>query len=251
MAVELLRHSLSSCRGLETISASFRQGGGKGGAFEVLQGNLDILTLLAAYLLQPPEKVDDRFRTEFSGQCIRLEDRRRTAVLDVRASINFRRHIIAAGARAVHSGFSRWTTRCNGPSFAIGVIPNAAWPDLEKDSSMDWPFVGSGFGQGFGLVKRRGSFFVARGARGRLGGGRFEGAQWDDYPVPDREVSAEGLADVKEFSVVLDLERARVYFEAEGRELPGSSFEDINTKSGYRFIASVPERGVSVTLVDA
>merc|ERR1712107_203747 len=171
-----------------------------------------------------------------------MGDCRRTATLDVRQSINFRRHIIAAGAREVHSGFSRWSARCTGSCFAIGVIPNTSWPELEKDNSMDWPFVGSGFGQGFGLVRRSGTFFVARGGRSCSGA-------WDDFPVPDREVAADGLANAKEFSVVLDLERARVYFEADGREIAGSSFEDISTKSCYRFIASVPERGVSVTLV--
>jgi len=81
-------------------------------------------------------------------------------------------------------------------------------------------------------------------------------------------VFVDGLQDVTDFSVVLDLQRGRVFFQADGSEIAGSSFEIADPdkgrscnelargeghrgscRSGYRFIASVPPGGSSVTLV--
>jgi len=108
---------------------------------------------------------------------------------------------------------------------------------------MDWPFVGSGLGQGFGLVKRSGVFFVAASPHGR--------SSWGPSCEAHREVSQHGLGEASEFSVVLDLERGRVLFLADGCEIPGSGLEIARPDRGrrYRFIASVPPGGGSVAFV--
>jgi hypothetical protein len=103
-------------------------------------------------------------------------------------------------------------------------------------------------------------FFVAACPRGQF--------SWGSSCQGDREVYRHGLEEATEFSVVLDLERGWVFFLANGCEIPGSGFEIValdngrsckthvrdsvhreGCQGGYRFIASVPPGGGSVTLV--
>jgi hypothetical protein len=234
--------SLKSCQEALAVQLGFHWRAGEGSAFESLQGKGGILELLTEFLLSPPELVEDRFKQELTGQCIRLVDRRLTATCARTEGANFRRHIAAGGVREVTSGMRRWTARCTGACFAIGVIPVTSWRELQKDNSMDWPFVGSGFGQGMGLVKRSGNLFVANCSP--------DGQSWGQCCKPDREISSVDFEKAEEFSVVLDMDRARVYFEADGDEIPGSSIGDIGCKTGYRFVASVPPGGGTVTLIE-
>jgi hypothetical protein len=108
---------------------------------------------------------------------------------------------------------------------------------------MDWPFVGQGIGQGFGLVQRRGALYISQQASSSNDSWNCGCA--DDFKVP----CAKNLGVNPEFSVVLDFDRARVFFEANGKKIQGSTLSLPESDSAYRFIASVPDRASSVTIV--
>jgi len=248
----LLHHTRSSCLELGAVSVCFQEHAhaGKGSAFGPLQGLPGVLKLLAEFLLQPPQFIEDRFLRELAGKCIQLEDQRRTVKLQRMSGLCFRCDVAAAGFRKMCSGMGRWTARCTGSSFAIGVIANASWATLMNDATMDWSFVGGGFGSGFGLVKRNGSFFATGcmcDESAEHVNGRSQGTLRRDDD--DRAISGEWLSDAEEFSVILDIDRRRVFFEADGFRIPGSGFENLSVASPYSFIASVPDSRCSVTLL--
>jgi len=217
---------------------------GRAGAtssFKALQIEPTLRDVIAQFLLEPPQIMADRFLDLLTGPAVELKDRRQTACYRRGADVKQRSQMASAGATAVDTGLVRWTARCSGHSFAVGVISEDRWHALEKDSSMDWPFVGQGVGQGYGIVSRRGSLYISRQSPAN--------DYWncncaDDYEIPSPKASG-----TQEFSVVLDLDRAHIFFEQDGEKIHNSDVELTELGSAYRFIASVPDRGCSVTIV--
>jgi len=188
----------------------------------------------------PPQVVADRFMDLLTGPAVELKDGGKTACYRRGAGATCRSDLASAGAQAIDEGLVKWTVCCTGHSFAVGVIPESRWHDHQKDNSMDWPFVGQGVGQGFGMISRRGSFFISRQSS--------TNDPWnvccaDDYAIPGSMVSG-----AQEFSVVLDMDRARVFFEKDGAKIHGSAVDLTELDTAYRFIASVPDRACSVTI---
>jgi hypothetical protein len=210
--------------------------------FAALHGETSLLNEIAQFLLEPPHVMADRFIQVLTGSAVELKSDGQKCWRRRRVQFTRRSEIVSAGAMAVSTtGIVRWTVHCSGHSFAIGVIADERWLDFEKDNSFDWPFVGQGAGYGYGLVKRRDSFYIS------------QQCDVDDYwnvnCKDDFQVSAGTSAHTDLFTVVLDLDRARLFFEQDGAKIVGSDIKLINPDMSYRFIASVPENESSVTFV--
>jgi len=208
---------------------------GEHSILQQIQGLPGIIRLLAQFLLQPPARMEDKFYTMMAGSDVLLSPSlkavsgKRGAVRESRCSM------AAAGIKSVDAGLSRWTVECSGHSWAVGIVADGKWAELSGENwSHDWPFVGGGFGHGIGLVKRRSVVFLSA----RTYGGA----------VIDQDLSSSIKKDATRFGIVLDMDRARVFFEVDGKKIAGSSFEHIDTLDQYRLVASLPEPESSVML---
>lgn len=145
--------------------------------------------------------------------------------------------MVATGTQVVASGISKWSVQCFGEYWAIGIIGNKRLEVCAEDNSMDFPFVGGDCGRGVGLVKGRGSIYLSA----------------PGYSVPwyDRDLSSAVPEGATEFGIVLDMSRACIFFEAEGKRIPGSwlGAEHIDIDDRYRFVANLPEPKSSVKLM--
>jgi len=233
-------YSLQSCREWRVISIGFHSRAGATSSFMVLQGEPALQTSIAQYLLEPPQAIADKFVDVLTGPAVELKDGRQTVCRRQGAEVTHRSQIASAGAEAVDAGLVRWTARCSGHSFAVGIISDDRWHMFEKDNSFDWPFVGQGVGQGYGVVARRGSLYIAKQSPAT--------DYWNCNCAPDFATACQ-VSGTNEFSVVLDVDRARVFFEQDGVKILGSVVELPEPSSSYRFIASVPDAGCSVTLI--
>mmetsp|Transcript_100591 Transcript_100591/g.194258 ORF Transcript_100591/g.194258 Transcript_100591/m.194258 type:complete len:249 (-) Transcript_100591:231-977(-) len=239
------RYSLSSCREMLTVCIGFHHSAGLGSSFEILQGERALLELISSFLLQPPHHIDDIFVSHLTGSGVELLEDRRFARRGTWNSSTFRSDLSCAGLRKVYSGLVRWKVCCTGQSFAIGVVACNRISDFKKDKSMDWPFVRDGFGSGFGLIKSDGKLVVAQelySASQWSYGSTYGQCSYDDSRVPVN-------SDTTNFAVVLDMDRARVSFEADDASIPGASIEGIDTDNPYRFITSLPDRDSAAVIV--
>jgi len=239
-------YSLSSCHEMSTVCIGFHHRAGSGSSFEILQGERALLDLISSFLLQPPDSIHDIFVTHLTGRGVELLSDRRFARRGNLNSSTYRSDLSCAGMRKVYSGLVRWKVCCTGPSFALGVIACNRITDFKKDKSMDWPFVRDGFGSGFGLIKSKGKFMVAKEL--------YSASQWSygstygQCSYDDSRVHVD--PDATNFAVVLDMDRARVSFEADDVGIPGASIEGIDKDNAYRFITSLPDRNSTAAIVE-
>jgi len=229
-------YSIESCLEVETICLALHSRNVAHSALGHLHGIPGILQLLAGFLLHPPECMEDRFFTRMSGRGVLLSFSLKSASGLSGAVRESRFDMVTAGTKAVDSGLVRWKIRCSGHSWAIGIIADSKWLELLAEGHcQDWPFVGGGFGHGVGLVNRRRDLFVSR---------RTYGGPMADCRLSSTATKGEGV-----FGIVLDMGRARVYFEADGAEIPGSRVELVDVQDQYRLIASLPDADSAVTLI--
>jgi len=229
-------YSLESCREVEEVCFGLHPRIGQRSILQRIQEGPGILRLIARFLLHRPEGTNDVFFSRMAGCDVVLSPSLKTARGRPGASRRSRSDLVAAGTVSVDSGMSRWRLSCSGPSWAIGVIADSKWVELcEGGFIHDWPFVGGGYGHGVGLVNRRSTLFLAE---------RTYGGQ-----LADRTVHSALLESATEFGIVLDMSRARIFFEADGSEILGSSFECIDDRDRYRFLASLPDPDSRVTLI--
>lgn len=203
-----------------------------------------MLDLLSTFLLQPPQPIDDRFLRELKGVAIKFGDDRRIVQREHEIACTNRCDIACAGVRRVTSGLVRWRVSCTGQSFAIGVIDTRRMTDFKKDKTMDWPFVRAGFGSGLGLVKSNGQFSVA--SEVDWSNGSY-GSSYVACATEDRHLDFE--SDATDFAVVLDMDRLRVSFEADGVQIPGAFIDRVDSKGEFRFITSLPCRGSQAMII--
>jgi len=233
--------SLQSCPELRVLSIGSHRCAGAHRSFSTLQIEPALLNIITQFLLEPPRLVTDRFMGLLTGPAVELKDGDQTACHRYGVGANWRHELASAGAHAISEGLVKWTVRCSGHSWAIGVISEDRWQDLQKDNSMDWPFVGQGVGQGYGMIARRGSVYISRQSPAK--------DPWncncaDDYAVPASDLQGATL-----FSVVLALDREHVFFEKDGVRINGSVVQLTEHQASYRFIASVPDKTSSVTII--
>eukprot|EP00419_Tripos_fusus_P021963 CAMPEP_0172722810 /NCGR_PEP_ID=MMETSP1074-20121228/82360_1 /TAXON_ID=2916 /ORGANISM="Ceratium fusus, Strain PA161109" /LENGTH=182 /DNA_ID=CAMNT_0013548895 /DNA_START=208 /DNA_END=756 /DNA_ORIENTATION=+ len=176
-----------------------------------------------------------------TGSGVELKDMSRTARYRPGVGTTWRIDIASAGAHAISEGMVKWMVRCTGHSFAFGVISEDRWHNLQKDNSMDWPFVGQGVGHGYGMIVRRGSAYISRQSP--------TNDPWNCNCAEDYAIPATDLQDAKFFSVVLDLDREHVFFERDGAMINGSVVKLTELQTAYRFIASVPDKTSSITII--
>jgi hypothetical protein len=196
--------------------------------------------------LEPPQQIDDIFVRHFTGSGVKLlEDRRMAQGGNNGRSSTWRVDLACAGMRKIYSGLVRWEVCCAGRCFAIGIISDKRYQDFKKDKSMDWPFVRAGFGSGIGLIKSDNSLTVSRES--------YISSQWSYGSTYGQcayeDCKCDWISDANTFAVVLDMDRGRVSFEADGVSIPGSCIEGIDTGSPYRFITSLPDRQSTIEIL--
>lgn len=234
MSARISRYSVQACCEVRALCLGFHPRLGAESPLQVLQGAPGVVDTIARFLLEPPLPVVDTFCQELTGAGVLVAAPYRTAVGRHHARFVCRCNAASAGMKSIHEGLRKWTVRCEGDSFAIGIIADDSWHDFVAETvSWDWPFVSGNFGQGFALIKRKGEFFLSSRMRSSALSAKCNAL----------------ILEADKLNVVLDIERALLFFEADDVEIPNSMYKLTNEESAYRFIASIPDPTSSVTFV--